>query len=251
MIAAGLALAVVIGGALGLLGGGGSILTVPLLHYVFGLETHAAIAGSLAVVAVTAVAALVPYARRGQVQWRTGGLFGAASMVGSYGAARIARHVPPAVLLVAFALVMLGAAVSMLRTSPRARAPSTRTLAPALAIGLGVLVGGVAGFVGAGGGFLIVPTLTAFAQLAIHDAIGTSLLVITMNSAAGFAGAYGPSVDLERLAMIAGATVTGSIIGSLLAHRVPPGRLRLAFGWLLVAMGLFVLGSEAPGLLGL
>src|SRR3990167_6103193 len=123
MLAAGPALAVVIGAALGLLGGGGSILTVPLLHYVFGLETHAAIAGSLAVVAVTALVALVPYARRGQVQWRTGGLFGAA---------RVARHVPPAVLLVAFALVMLGAAVSMVRGG--VRAPSTRTLAPALAI---------------------------------------------------------------------------------------------------------------------
>lgn len=248
MLAAGLALAVVIGAALGLLGGGGSILTVPLLHYVFGLETHAAIAGSLAVVAVTALVALVPYARRGQVQWRTGGLFGAASMVGSFGAARVARHVPPAVLLVAFALVMLGAAVSMVRGG--VRAPSTRTLAPALAIALGVLVGGVAGFVGAGGGFLIVPTLTAFAQLAIHDAIGTSLLVITLNSAAGFAGAHGTSLDLERLAMIAGAMITGSIAGSLLAHRVPPARLRLAFGWLLVGMGLVVLGSELPGLLG-
>lgn len=249
MLAAGLALAIVIGAALGLLGGGGSILTVPLLHYVFGLETHAAIAGSLAVVAVTAVVALVPYARRGQVQWRTGGLFGAASMVGSYGAARVARHVPPAALLVAFALVMLGAAVSMLRGG--VRVPGTRTLAPALAIGLGVMVGGVAGFVGAGGGFLIVPTLTALAQLAIHDAIGTSLLVITMNSAAGFAGAYGTSLELERLGLIAGAMVTGSIAGSLLAHRVPPARLRLAFGWLLVGMGLFVLGREAPGLLGL
>ncbi len=248
MLAAGLALAVVIGAALGLLGGGGSILTVPLLHYVFGLETHAAIAGSLGVVAVTAVVALVPYARRGQVQWRTGGLFGTASMVGSFGAARVARHVPPAVLLVAFALVMLGAAASMLRSG--VRVPSARSLAPGLAVGLGVLVGGVAGFVGAGGGFLIVPTLTAFAQLAIHDAIGTSLLVIAMNSTAGFAGAYAADLDLERLAMIAGATITGSIASSLLAHRISPTRLRLAFGWLLVGMGLVVLGSEAPGLLG-
>jgi len=130
------------------------------------------------------------------------------------------------------------------------RVPTTRRIAPALAIALGVLVGGLAGFVRAGGGFLIVPTLTALAQLAIHDAIGTSLLVIAMNSAAGFAGAYAASIDLEQLAVIGCATVTGSLVGSLLAHRVSPGRLRLAFGWLLVGMGLFVLGREAPGLLG-
>lgn len=249
MFSLGLVLTALIGAALGLLGGGGSIFTVPLLHYVFELPAHTAVASSLAIVAITAVAALIPYGRRGHVQWRFGLLFGTASMSGAYGAARLAHHLPPALLLTAFGLVMIGAAISMLR--PRKVEPPRAALPPQLAIVLGIAVGAVAGLVGAGGGFLIVPVLVALGQFAMLDAIGTSLLVISMNSFAGFLGArHGVALDLPLIALIAAVAVAGSVVSTIFAPRVPPARLRTVFGWMLLAMAAFVLLREAPGAFG-
>lgn len=249
MFVFGLVLSACIGAALGLLGGGGSILTVPLLHYVFDQSAHAAAASSLAIIAVTAVAALVPYIRRGHVRWRIGILFGTASMSGAYGGARLAYLVPPAVLLTAFALVTVGAAIAMLH--PRRLPPSPKELPPQLAIVLGIAVGMVAGLVGAGGGFLIVPTLVALGQFTLLDAIGTSLLVIVMNSSAGFVGArHGVTLDVPLLAVIAGVAVVGSVASRGLSARISQPRLRSVFGWFLLATGAFVLLTEAPGAFG-
>ena len=170
-------------------------------------------------------------------------------MSGAYGAARIAHHVPPTLLLTAFALVMLGAAIAMLR--PRQLASPPRTLPPQLAVLLGIAVGAIAGLVGAGGGFLIVPTLVALGQFTLLDAIGTSLLVITMNSTAGFLGArHGVTLDLPLLGLIAGVAIAGTLASTVIAPRISPTRLRTAFGWFLVAMGVFVLITEAPGAFG-
>jgi uncharacterized membrane protein YfcA len=251
MLALGLLLSSAIGVALGLLGGGGSILTVPTLHYAFGLEAHAAIATSLAVVAITGFAALIPHARAGRVQWRIGAWFGGASMAGAYGAARIARHLPGTLLLVGFGIVMLVTATAMLG---RRRAPAPRPTAriPVVAVAVqGLAIGAIAGLLGAGGGFLIVPALVVLTGLAMPQAVATSLLVIVVNSIAGFAGAIG-SVPIHGalIGLVAGTAVVGSVAGAWLAGRIRADRLRALFGWFVVAMAVFVLGQEVPRALG-
>jgi uncharacterized membrane protein YfcA len=251
MLALGLVLSAAIGVALGLLGGGGSILTVPTIHYVFGLDAHAAIATSLAVVAITGLAALYPHARAGRVQWRIGFLFGAASMAGAYTAARVAGFLPGTLLLVVFGAVMLVTAAAMLRGR---RAPDPgRTRRPSLlaVVAQGVGVGAVAGLVGAGGGFLIVPALVLLAQLPMCEAVATSLLVIVLNSIAGFVGASA-SVPIHGrvIAIVAAIAVVGSVGGAHLAGRIRPDGLRRLFGWFVIVMAVFVLAQELPRALG-
>ena len=254
MLVLGVLLSVLIGVSLGLLGGGGSILTVPTIHYVFGVETHAAIASSLAVVGITSVAALVPHARARRVQWRTGLIFGVASMAGAYSAGRVAKHLPAAALLVAFGAMMLVTAIAMLRK----RAPASGGVARGgkraplpLIIVEGLVVGAVTGLVGAGGGFLVVPALVLLGGLGMAEAVGTSLLVIAMKSFAAFAGSAGDVVlDGGLIGAIAAAAIVGSVIGGALAGRISGDRLQRVFGWFIVVMAVFVLGQELPGLFG-
>lgn len=156
MIALAVALALLVGVSLGMLGGGGSILAVPLLVYVAGLGAQEAVATSLLVVGVTSAVGVLPHARAGRVQWRTALVFGVGGMSGAYLGGRLATHVPGRVLLVAFAVMMLATSLGMMR-GRRSDAPATGDLHVAAAIGLGMTVGLVTGFVGAGGGFLIVP----------------------------------------------------------------------------------------------
>ncbi|HET7505807.1 MAG TPA: sulfite exporter TauE/SafE family protein [Kofleriaceae bacterium] len=247
MLAIGILLSAMIGLALGLLGGGGSILTVPTIHYVFGLDAHAAIAASLAVVAITSLAALIPHARAGRVRWRIGTGFGLASMAGAFTAARVARYLPGTLLLVAFGVVMLVTALAMLRPRREPAAGSERRIRPAAIVLLGFAVGAVAGLVGAGGGFLIVPALALLAGLPMPQACATSSLVIAMNSAAGFAGAAtsGP-VNGRTIAIVAVTAVIGALAGAHWAGRIPAERLRALFGRLVIAMGVLVLGQELP-----
>ena len=239
-------LAVIVGVSLGLLGGGGSILTVPLLAYVAGMGTREAIATSLVVVGVTSLVAAVSHARARRVQWRTGLTFGAAGMVSAYAGGRLGEHVPDGVLMVAFALVMLAAGVAMLRG--RAGATETSHQMPlGRALGYGAAVGALTGFLGAGGGFLIVPALTLFGGLSMPVAVGTSLLVIGMNSAAGLVGHLSSTpLDWGLAAMVTLAAVAGSVLGGRLTSRVRPEALRRAFGWFVLAMAAFILVQEIP-----
>src|SRR5512135_870104 len=189
MFALAVALSVVVGVSLGLLGGGGSILTVPILVYVAGLAPKPAIATSLFVVGVTSVAALVPHVRTGRVRWRTGLLFGFAGMTGAYTGGRLAEFVPGTLLLIAFGSMMLATAIAMLRSRrDTPGTPEPHELSVARAVSYGAAVGLVTGLVGAGGGFVIVPALALLGGLPMPAAVGTSLLVIAMNS---FAGLYG------------------------------------------------------------
>ncbi|HEX2690219.1 MAG TPA: sulfite exporter TauE/SafE family protein, partial [Kofleriaceae bacterium] len=185
MFALGLVLSLAIGLSLGLLGGGGSILTVPVLHYVFRVEAHDAIAMSLVIVGATSTIALVPLARAGHVHWRIGLAFGGASMIAAFAGGRLGATLPDVVLIVAFAVVMLAAGVAMLtraRASLAASDTGDMRLPRVLVIGLGI--GLITGTLGAGGGFLIVPMLALLGGFAIRDASATSLLVIAMNSLA-------------------------------------------------------------------
>lgn len=244
------ALAIMVGLTLGLLGGGGSILMVPVLVYGLGLPAKTAIAASLLVVAATSLVALIPHARSGNVHGKTGFLFGAAGMAGAFVGGRIGVHLPPTLLLLAFALVMLGTAFALLR--PRSEsAPTTSVNGPHAGVGLilveGTVVGLVAGMVGAGGGFLVVPALALLGGLPMSRAVGTSLLVISLQSLAGFAG-YAGHVELPWAVL--GVVILFSSVGALVGHRlhgrVPERALRRLFGYFVVGMGLFVLSRQVP-----
>ncbi|MBL8742402.1 MAG: sulfite exporter TauE/SafE family protein [Myxococcales bacterium] len=256
-LALGVALAVLIGVSLGLLGGGGSILTVPILVYVLGLPPHEAIATSLFVVGVTSLAALVPHAREGRVRWKMGALFGVASMVGAYGAGRVAKLIPAVALLLLFGAMMLVTAIAMMRKG--AADPKEQQSAgeqgdlPYLVIALeGLVVGAFTGLVGAGGGFLVVPALLLLGRLPMRQAVATSLMVIAMKSFAGFAGYLSTTpIDWRIAAMIATAAVIGSFLGAGFAGRVRQDLLRRGFAWFVVTMAVFILAQEIPKAAGL
>ncbi|MBY8870623.1 sulfite exporter TauE/SafE family protein [Micromonospora sp. PLK6-60] len=241
-------LAVLIGISLGLLGGGGSILAVPLLVYVADLPAKEAIATSLLVVGATSAVGVLPHARAHRVRWRTGLLFGVAGMTGAYAGGRLAAFVPAAVLLTGFAIMMLATATAMIRGRRAAEGrPVPHELPVLRVITDGVVVGLVTGLVGAGGGFLVVPALALLGGLPMPVAVGTSLVVIAMKSFAGLAG-YLSSVQINwGLAVaVTAAAVVGSLLGGRLAGRIPADLLRQAFGWFVVVMGVFVLGQQLP-----
>lgn len=248
-----LLLAVLIGASLGLLGGGGSILTVPILTYVAGLPPKEAIAASLFVVGTTSAVSAISHARAGRVRWRTGLIFGAAGMVGAFGGGLLGGYIPGTVLMIAFALMMVATSIAMIRGRKGARAedPSPRDLPMAKIVVEGLAVGLATGLVGAGGGFLVVPALALLGGLPMPVAVGTSLVVIAMKSFAGLAG-YLTSVSLDWT-LVGGVTlaaILGSLLGSRLAGRIPENVLRKGFGVFVLVMGSFVLVQELPGIAG-
>lgn len=246
MIALTVGLAVFVGVALGLLGGGGSILTVPLLAYVAGMDAKQAIATSLLVVGVTSAIGAVSHARAGRVQWRTGLIFGAAGMAGAYAGGVLARFIPGTVLLIGFALMMIATAVAMLRGRKDIQGNGTTHRLPVpKIIAEGLVVGLVTGLVGAGGGFLVVPALALLGGLPMPVAVGTSLIVIAMKSFAGLGG-YLTSVQINwSLALaVTAAAVVGALIGARLTSKIDPDALRKAFGWFVLAMSSVILAQE-------
>ncbi|MBL9007363.1 MAG: sulfite exporter TauE/SafE family protein [Myxococcales bacterium] len=238
-----LALSLFIGVLLGLLGGGGSILLVPVLLYVLKLEPKSALATSQLVMVTTSLVAMAVHARRGRVVFSTGGLFGLSAMAGAYLGGRVAAHVPARLLMLGFVSLMLLSALKMLRS--RNKPETTPKVTPGLplrAMAAGLPTGFIAGMLGAGGGFLIVPALVLFAGLPIEQAVGTSLLVIAMQSLAGAAGYLGhATVDLRLVAELSASMATSSILGGFLASRVSAGKLRTLFAGLLLAVACFML----------
>lgn len=249
MIAAAL-LAVVVGLALGTLGGGGSVLMVPILLYVAGLDGHAAIATSLFVVFATSLAALVPHMRAGHVRVRVGAAFAGAGLVGAFAGGRLSALIPAPWLLAAFALLMLATSVAMIAGRARTtRAEPSGAARPHLAklAAEGLAVGLVTGLVGAGGGFVVVPALALLGGLPMSAAVGTSLLVVAVNSLAGFVGHWQDvSLPWGLLVAVTAPAVLGSLAGAKLARRVPEAWLRPMFGWALLAVSLFMLSKQIP-----
>jgi hypothetical protein len=245
--------AAAIGLSLGLLGSGGSILTVPVLHYLAGQPERVAIAGSLVVVGLISAAAVVPYAMHRQVDWRNVLRFGLPGMAGAWLGASVARYVPGAVQLASFAVVMIAAAWRMLRGGPvGGRQRSSHALA---IVAGGTGVGFLSGLVGVGGGFLIVPALVLLAGVPMVSAVGTSLAVIALNSFTGFAryggvlAAEGLSLDWNVLLAVSVVGIAGSLAGRRVGQRIPQGRLRHIFGWFLVAMAVVIGIDVTPRLL--
>ena len=218
MIAVTIALAVLVGVSLGLLGGGGSILTVPLLAYVGGMEAKQAIATSLLVVGVTSAIAAISHARPGRVRWRIAMLFGLAAMAGAYAGGLVARFIPGTVLLVGFAVIMIAAGLAMLRGRKETTgAHGDQPLPVVQIVVLGVAVGMISGLVGAGGGFLLVPALALLAGVPMPVAVGTSLVIISMQSFAGFAGHLASEqIDWRLAGFVTAAAVVGALIGGRL-----------------------------------
>lgn len=241
----GFVLAALVGLSLGLLGSGGSILTVPILVYVLGFGAKTSIAMSLPIVGTTSLVGALRHWRSGNVRVPTALLFGLAAMAGAFGGARLAGYLSGAVQLTILGVVMLVAAVSMFRGRRGAdvtEGQDRRPFAPLLAAVIGVGVGTLTGIVGIGGGFLIVPALVLLLRVPMKQAVGTSLLVIAMNSAAGFAGYLGHVVvPWGFMAAFTGVAILGILAGTALVRIVPQQHLKRAFAVSLVGVGLFTL----------
>jgi uncharacterized membrane protein YfcA len=246
VLAAAIVPGVLIGAALGLLGGGGSVLTVPIFVYVLGFSPKEAIAMSLAVVAVTSAFGVANHWRAGTVNVPIAIAFGAVAMLGTLLGVRLGRFVPGTTQLLIFAAVMLGAALFMLRgrqsgdeeTGPTISSPpvvSALKVVPA-----GLLVGTLTGVVGVGGGFLIVPALVLM-RMSIREAVGTSLLVITGTCVVGFLGYLGHvQLNWSAVAFVATGTLPGIMLGAYLHQFVPQAALRRGFAAFLVIMAAFI-----------
>ena len=250
--------AVAIGLVLGLLGSGGSILTVPVLVYLAGQPDKVAIAESLAIVGAIAAVGAVPYARQKLVDWHSVLYFGVPGIVGTYGGAALAKWIPGAVQLALFAVVMILAAGLMFRGRKEVPEGEERERQPLWLIGIeGLLVGVLTGLVGVGGGFLIVPALVLLGGLSMRLAVGTSLLIIAAKSAAGFfkytdvLAETGQHVDWQLIGLFAAIGIAGSFVGNALSQRVPQAQLKRGFAVFLVVMGVFILGKEGPAALGI
>jgi len=243
--------AIAIGVSLGLLGSGGSIITVPVLIYLLGQDEKLAIAGSLFVVGNIALAGSLQYIRVGLVDWRNVFVFGVPGMAGTYLGAMIAAFVPGIMQLAFFALVMLLASYMMLRPVSLTNEPHERRESWKIASD-GLFVGVITGLVGVGGGFLIVPALVLLGGLAIHTAVATSLVIIALKSYSGFykyldvLDQQNLELDWQTLMIVTGLGIVGSFAGARIANRVPQDKLKKGFGFFLIVMGIYILARSVP-----
>jgi uncharacterized protein len=252
--------ALLIGITLGLLGSGGSTITVPVLKYLVGHGAKESIAESMAIVGAIAVAAAIPYAKWRQIDWLKVWNFGIPGMVGAWVGASLGGMAAETVQLVVFGVVLLSASWFMLRvdvTTNTADLPDAGKWLPLAWLAIqGFVVGVVTGFVGVGGGFLIVPALVIFAKTPVRIAIGTSLAIIAMNSAVGFAKYQRvlrdreSAVDLTTILLFAGIGILGSQIGQRLNARMDQEALRRLFAWVLILLGVFVIVRETTHAFG-
>ncbi|PZH10803.1 integral membrane family protein [Streptomyces sp. NTH33] len=229
----------VIGLALGGLGGGGSVLAVPALIYLLGFTPAEATTASLVIVTLTSVTALVGHARDGNVAWRTGLLFAAAGIVPAMVAGAAAGHLPQTVLTVAFAVIAALAALRMLRP---ARTGTSGRVSPGKAGAAGAGLGAVTGFLGVGGGFLAVPALVSVLSLPMRRAVGTSLLVITVNSLAALGARAGTGVQLDWavVAPFTAAAILGAWDGKRLSKKIKGNTLQRLFAYVLLAVAVLM-----------
>ncbi len=244
--------AIVIGLLLGLLGGGGSILTVPVLVYALGFDAKNAIVTSLIIVTMTSAIAMLSHARKGCVCWKTGLVFSITGMIGAYAGGRTSAFIPNEILLLLFAIVMLVASFYMLNSKPPIRSKiqldegMCPESLPLLAIFFdGFVVGVITGLVGVGGGFLLVPALSFLVGLPIHSAIGTSLLIITLQSSAGLLGHLGHiDIDMKIVTVFTVFAILGSLLGSYLTHRLHPKRLKQGFGVFVLMIACYMIFKD-------
>lgn len=238
-----LILSAFIGVTLGLLGSGGSIVTLPVLVYVAGIPTQQAVGMALAVVGGTAGVGAAVYYRRGTFDPRAAGFFAATGVTGAFFGARLTHLVDGRLLMGLFGLLMVGVGIRMIRE--RGHVATRAACRPLHCLSAGLGVGVLTGFLGVGGGFLILPALLWFAGIGMKEAVGTSLAVIALNSAGGLAGQL-RYVDLPwgwTLAFLL-VSLAGMWAGTSLANRLPASHLRRGFAWAVTLLGILLLVSE-------
>lgn len=258
---AGFVASLFIGVSLGLMGGGGSILTLPVLVYLLGIDPIVSVTYSMFIVGTTSLVGSVSYMRQQQVNYKAALSFALPSFLTIYlTRAFLVPAIPDPVfatdtvvmsknvgIMVFFGLVMLGASTSMIRSRrlPAAEAGDSPSLNWAVIVLDGGLVGVLTGIVGAGGGFLIIPALVLLARLPMKVAVGTSLLIIAANSLLGFRGnAIGIAIDWPFLLEFTALSVVGIFLGTYLTRFIPGYKLKKAFGWFVLIMGIYIIGHE-------
>jgi hypothetical protein len=238
--------ALLIGLALGMLGGGGSILTVPVLVYVLHVDPKLAITMSLPIVGLTSAFGAWRHWRLGNVRLRRALLFGGVAMVGAFAGGRAARWLDPRVQLALLGVLMAAAAISMLRSAARDRTEAPEPhVHPLLLYSVGLGVGALTGIVGIGGGFLIVPALVVLGGVPMRQAVGTSLLVIAMNCVAGYAGQAGRAdVDWVFISWFSAVAISGLLGGTAVLRYVRQQTLKRGFAVLLLVIATLVLWNN-------
>jgi uncharacterized membrane protein YfcA len=250
--------ALLIGLSLGLVGGGGSILTVPVLVYLFAINPLAATSYSLFIVGTTSLVGSLNSLRHGWVDLRTVFYFGISSILTVFLTRKwiipaIPLDIPvagtyisfPATTMVLFALLMLLASWSMIRAGRKVETVIRRKRRSSTIFLYGIGIGLVTGFLGAGGGFLLVPALVLILKLPMKTAIGSSLLIIALNSLTGFLADIGQyKTDWSFLGIFTAIAIGGILLGGLLGKRIEGRKLKTGFGWFVMGMGLFVLAME-------
>lgn len=253
---------VIMGLTLGLIGGGGSILTVPILVYLFDVDPVLSTAYSLFVVGLTSAVGSVSHFKKGNVDLKTAVFFGIPSIVGVYAVRKLAVPAIPdpvftlgdfalgkgVFVMVLFAILMLLASVSMIRKQKNngTEGAKEKKFNFPLIFAEGLIVGGITGLVGAGGGFLIIPALVLLAGLPMKQAVGTSLMIIALKSLIGFTGDLGGALEIDYTFMLvfSAFAVAGILLGSYLTRFISNEKLKPAFGWFVLVMGVYILGKE-------
>lgn len=234
----------VIGVSLGMLGGGGSILTVPALVYVVGQTPQAAVTASLVIVGANSMMGAFMHRSQGTLNWRVALVFGGVGMAAAYWAAGWSKVLSPITLMVLFAMLMLVVGFFMI-LKPQLSSEDGSGRGWFITISSGLGVGVMTGFLGVGGGFLIVPALVMLVGLPIRQAVGTSLVIIAMNSMAGFLGhLQGPAIDLQVVTIFVVAGLTGALVGARLTQLVHPEHLRKSFAIFVIVLAVFLLADN-------
>jgi uncharacterized protein len=258
---AGYAASLFIGISLGLIGGGGSILTVPVLVYLFAISPPIAISWSLFIVGITSLVGAFNNYRKSLVSFKTAILFGASSITTVFIVRRFIIPLMPdlffnlgsfevtysLLVMIVFAVLMLASSVSMIK-SKKIEADTTVKQNTLRLMAFGVLIGLVTGFLGAGSGFLLIPALVFLMKLPMKKAIGTSLLIIALNSLIGFAGDIGQHpIDWKFIITLSAIAIAGTYIGGYFNQKLNGSKLKKGFGWFILAMGIFIIIKEIIG----